>query len=314
MSLAELKQTVDSTLWVEKYKPSTIDDVLIESHLKSKFKEYIEQPENMTNILLQGGPGNGKTTCAKLIAHSISEDVLFINASSESGVDVVRHKIEPFCATKGWGEGYKIVILDEMEMSSENFQTALREVIERFYKTTRFILTCNFINKVIEPLKSRTQEFKFGDIKQVDILKRCFAILNSEGVSYSKQNVSKIVKNLGTDMRRIINCMQKLVVVDGDTKKLINYTSLEEKQVELLDLIKMRKLTDFRKYVGEHNLNADEVVKFLFNKAFQKELGKRWPEILSELSETAYRLKVGVDPDIALTNGVLQVMQLIEED
>jgi replication factor C small subunit len=311
MNLNEVKVAVDSTLWVEKYKPTSIDDVLCPDHLKTKFKEYIDS-NDIPSLLFQGTAGNGKTTCARLIANKISEDVLFINASNESGIDVVRNKIEPFCAVQGLGDGFKVVILDEMEMSSENFQTALREVIERFYETTRFILTCNFINKVIEPLKSRTQEYKFGDIKQIEILKRCFAILNAENVSYEKKNVAKVVTNLGTDMRRIINALQQLTVTKDGEKELAQYTSMEERQMEVLKLIKAKKLSELRKYIGEHNLGADELVKFIFNKSFEKELGSRWVEILAELSETAYRLKVGVDPEITLVNGVSQIMQLIE--
>ncbi len=311
MSLDDLKVTVDSTLWVEKYKPTCIDDVLCQEHLKDKFKEYIKN-KDIPNLLFQGSSGNGKTTCAKMLAKEISDDVLFINASNESGIDVVRHKIEPFCAVQGFGDSTKIVILDEMEMSSENFQTALREVIERFYGTTRFIFTCNFINKVIEPLRSRTQEYKFGDIKQIEILKRCIAILTKEGVKHDKKNVAKVIKNLGTDMRRIINALQQLSVEKDGEKILSSYTSLEERQEEVLSLIKNKKLSEFRKYIGEYNLNADELIKFIFNKAFEKELGGRWVEILAELSETAYRIKVGVDPEIALVNGVLQIMQLVE--
>jgi replication factor C small subunit len=201
-----------------------------------------------------------------------------------------------------------------MEMSSEHFQTALREVIEKFYKTTRFIFTCNFVNKVIEPLKSRTQEFKFGDINKIDIMKRLFAILKQEGVEFKKEDVAAVIKDLGTDMRRIINTLQKLTEKREDgSLYLTKLSSLDEKQGELLDLIKNKKLTDFRKSLGKSNIGADEFIKFLFNKAFDKQLGNRWVEIIAELSEAAYRLKLGVDPEITVINTVCQVMQLIEE-
>jgi DNA polymerase III delta prime subunit len=261
------------------------------------------------------------TTCARILAHAISRDVLFINASDESGVDIVRNKIVPFCTTMSAGNMFdddeekgdlKVVILDEMEMSSERFQTALRAVIEDFYKTTRFIMTCNFFNKVIDPIKSRTQEFKFGDIEQMTILKRCFTILDNEGVKYDKKNVADVLKNLGTDIRRIIGTLQKLTITKEDgTKVLSKYTSLEERQEHVLQLITTQKLTEFRKYYNENNMNADELVKFLYKKAFEKKLGDRWVEIIAELAECAYRLKLGVDPEITLMNGVLQIMQLL---
>lgn len=313
MTLDEIKVAVDSTIWVEKYKPTEIEDVLVEEHLKDKFKQYINT-KDIPNLLFQGPPGNGKTTCAKMIANAISTDVLFINASSETGIDVVRHKIEPFCAVCGLGDGLKVVILDEMEMSSENFQTALREVIEKFYSSTRFIFTCNFINKVIEPLKSRTQEYKFGNIKQVDILKRCMSILDAENVEYDKKNLAKVVKNLGTDMRRIINAMQRLSTEKDGKITLAPFTTLEEKQLQVLDLIKERKFTDFRKFVGEQSLNPDELVKFIYNKCLDKTFGEEgWLDMADAMAEAAFRLKVGVDPEIAMSNGVSQLMRYMKE-
>ena len=306
MCVVDLKQTVDSSLWVEKYKPATIDDVLIESHLKQKFEEYLNAGE-IPNLIFEGGPGNGKTTCAKLIAYSLSEDVLFINASNESGIDTVRSKIEPFCSTMGFGDGKKIVILDEMEMSSENFQRALREMIERFYETTRFIFNCNYVNKVEEALLSRTQHYRFGNIKQLDVMKRCMAILQTEEVEYDKKNLANIIKALGSDMRRIVNNLQKL----NENGKLASFTSLEEKQLELLELLKAKNLTGFRKFYGENNMNPNETAKFLFNQIFDKKLSeKNWTSQIAEVSEMAYRLKLGVDPEITLMNGVLQIMQL----
>jgi replication factor C small subunit len=309
--MSDLKATIDSTLWVEKYKPATIDDVIIEHSLKTKFKEYITT-KDIPCLLFAGAAGVGKTSCAKLIARSISEDVMFINASSESGIDVVRHKIEPFCVTQSFSDGFKVVILDEMEMSSDNFQTALREVIEKFYSTTRFILTCNFVNKVIEPLKSRTQEYKFGNINQVDILKRCLAILDAEKVEYDKKNVGKVVKNLGTDVRRIINALQRLTAEVDGKKVLMNYTTTEEKQAILLDYVKTGKLSDFRKFIGEHNLPVEEVAKFLFNKSFDKQISeKNWIECVVITGDIVNSMKNSIDPEITLIHGVLQLIKLI---
>jgi len=310
--LNELKKTVDSTLWIEKYKPATLDDVLIEGHLKKKFKEYIEK-KDIGNLLFQGSAGNGKTTCAKIIAHSISDDVLFINASSETGIDVVRHKIEPYCATQTLGDSkMKIVILDEMEMASDNFQTALREVIEKFYSTTRFIFTCNFINKVIEPLRSRTQEFKFGEINQLDIAKRCVAILKAEKVEFEQLNVVKVVKSLGTDVRRILNMLQRMVEDDNGKLVLSPFSALEEKQMKLLELIKQKKLSEVRKYIGEHNLNPEEVAKFLFNKAFDKQISKEnWVTLVGITGEAIDRMRLSVDSEITLIHHIIQIMNVI---
>jgi len=312
-----VKVAVESSLWVEKYKPTEIDDVLIEEHLKKKFNEFIVKGE-MGSLLLYGGPGNGKTTCARILARkfALPEDILFINASNESGIDIVRHKIEPFCGTSAFDDDtkYKIVILDEMEMSSENFQTALREMIERFYRTTRFILTCNFPQKVIDPLKSRTQEFSFGNINKIEIMKRCMGILEGEDVKYNKSDIADIIKNLGTDMRRIVNTMQKLTEFDSEGKNgvLSKFSSIDEQSTKLMSLILNKKLTEFREEFGKSNVTPEEFTKFLFHRNFEKKLSKtNWVSILSELADCSYRMKVGTDKDITMMNTICQIMQLL---
>jgi replication factor C small subunit len=313
LDLNQVKVAVDSSIWVEKYKPTCIEDVLIEPSLKLKFQEYIKN-KDIQNILLQGLPGNGKTSCAKLLARAITDDVLFINASSENGIDTVRHKIEPFCVCQSMSDSkIKIVILDEMEMSSENFQTALREIIERFYSTTRFILTCNFINKVIEPLKSRTQEYRFGNISQKEILKRCFCILDRENVKYEQKDVAKVVKSLGTDMRRIINALQRLTVEQDGVLTLMQYITTEEKMSKLLEFFKAKKLTEFRKFVGEQKIPVEEVSSFLFNKAFEKQISeKNWKAIMGVFGLCNDTMRIAVDPEITLTHHVLTAMGLVE--
>lgn len=309
--MSTIEANINSSLWIQKYKPQTIDDVILDKTTKDKFKEYIFKQE-IPNLCFVGSAGNGKTTCAKMLAKLIADkDVLFINASSESGIDVVRNKIEPYCATMGYGDGHKIVILDEMEMSSEKFQTALRATIEQFYGTARFILTCNFYNKVIDPLKSRTQEFKFGEINQVEILKRCMAILNNEGVEFDKPNLAKILKHLGTDMRKIIQTMQKLTSDQDGNKKLLPFMSDEEKLGEMLELIRAKKLTAFRKFLVENNLNPDVVAVFLFNKAFEKKLCDSWIESVAIMGECVDKMKSSINSEITLTHHVLQIIQLM---
>jgi DNA polymerase III delta prime subunit len=316
----ELKEQIENQVWVNKYKPKSLEDVLIDVTMKEKFEEFIRTKE-IPNLIFPGNAGNGKTTCARILAEAISKDVMFINASDESGVDIVRNKIIPFCTTMGAGSLFddeeddrsdmKIIILDEMEMSSDRFQTALRAVIEDFYSTTRFIMTCNFYNKVIEPLKSRTQDFKFGDINQKLILKRCFFILDEEGVEYDKKNVAKVLKNLGTDMRRIINTLQKLTVERDGKLILTQYVSDEEKMLKLVELVTTKKLTEVRKLIGEENMNIEQVATFLFNRAFEKKLGGNWVEQVTVLGECIDRLKVSVNPEITLIHHILQVIQLI---
>lgn len=305
-----LKDVVENSLWIEKYKPRDIEDVLIEESVKERFRQFVDKKE-IPNLVFPGNPGNGKTTCARILAKAVSDDVMFINASDESGVDVVRNKIEPFCAVESFGDTKKVIILDEMEESSHRFQTALRAVIEQFYSTTRFILTCNFYNKVIDPIKSRTQEFKFGEINQKEILKRCFYILKNEGVEFDKKNVAKVLKHLGTDMRRIIQTLQKLTMEKDGKRVLIPYTSDEEKMLKLFELVDNNKLTDFRKYIIEQNMAPDQIAIFLFNKVFEKKLGdENWQEMVGVMGECIDRINTTASPEITLVHHVLQLMQL----
>ena len=321
-----LKQTVENSVWCEKYKPASIDDVLISEKLKAKFNIYMKGTE-IPHLMFVGGPGNGKTTCARIIANHISgyayreqeeyEDSvkpLFINASAESGVDVVRHTIIPYCTASTMGNTLKVVILDEMEESSDKFQTALREVMERFISTTRFILTCNFVNKVIDPLKSRCPPIVFGEIDTLSILKRLMSLLKAEDVGYTQKNVIKVIKDNGTDMRKIINILQGLLVIGEDgAKSLGKYSTLEESHTKLLELVKNQQLSEFRKFLIESNPNYEELVYFLFDAAFKKKISeKNWVSIVNEIAEMAKNIKLGVNPEITVVNGISQCMQLIE--
>ena len=311
MILEDLKQSVDSSLWVEKYKPMCIDDLLLEDSLKEKFKEYISN-KDIPTLLFYGIQGSGKTASARIIAKAVTDDILFINASNESGIDTVRRKIEPFCMVQSMSSSTKIIILDEMEMASDSFQTALREMIERFYKTTRFILTCNFYNKVIDPLKSRTQEFRFGNVKPIVIMKRCMAILKAENVEYTNDNLAKIIKNLGIDIRKIINTLQKLTV-EKDGKRVLNpFTTIEEKQSELLQMIKDKKLTEVRKFISENNLNVEEVARFLFNQSFEKKITEdKWVVAVGHMGECINSMKMSVDPEITLMHYILLLINIL---
>lgn len=321
-----LKATVENSVWCEKYKPSSIDDVLISDELKAKFNIYMNSKE-IPHLMFVGGPGNGKTTCARLIANHISgyayrdqeeyEDAvkpLFINASAESGVDVVRHTIMPYCVAATMSDQLKVVILDEMEESSDKFQTALREVMERFISTTRFILTCNFVNKVIDPLKSRCPPIVFGEMDKVAIMKRLMSLLKAEEVETDQKNLIKVIKDNGTDMRKIINTLQGLLYTDEDGAKRLNkYSTLEESHNKLLELIKAKQLSEFRKFLLETTPNYEELVYFLFDAAFKKKLSKdNWVNVVNEIAEMAKNIKLGVNPEITVVNGISQCMQLME--
>ena len=179
MSFFEQKEEmVDNSLWVEKYRPIKLDDYVGNEHLKEKVSGYIES-EDVPHLLLFGRAGTGKTTLAKLIVKSIECDYMVINASDENNVDTVRNKVKNFASSQGFKK-YKIIILDEFDYMTPNAQARLRNLMETFSKHCRFILTCNYVEKIIDPIQSRCQTFQIVPPSKKEVAVQLDKILKSE--------------------------------------------------------------------------------------------------------------------------------------
>ena len=200
----------EHTLWVEKYRPTNLDTYIGNDQLKSKVKVYLESGD-LPHLLLFGKAGTGKTTLAKLLVNNIECDYLYINASDENNVDTVRSKVKNFASTMGFKD-YKIIILDECDYITPNAQAALRNLMETFSKHRRFILTCNFVERVIDPIQSRCQSFQIipPDRKQVAL--HVSNILQNEKVDATVDDIVTIVNGGYPDIRRVINSIQRQVV------------------------------------------------------------------------------------------------------
>ncbi len=224
-----------NTLWVEKYRPSTLDSYIGNEHLRSKVKLYIESGD-LPHLLLYGRAGTGKTTLAKLLVNNIDCDYLYINASDENSVDVVRDKVKNFASTLGFAE-MKIIILDECDYITPNAQAALRNLMETFSKHCRFILTCNFVERIIDPIQSRCQSFQIipPDRKQVAL--HLSKILQNENVDAKVDDIVTIVNGGFPDLRRVINGAQRQVV---DNKLVIDdgMTIQNDYKNQVLDILK----------------------------------------------------------------------------
>jgi len=201
---------VKHTLWVEKYRPNTMDTYIGNDHLKSKVSVYLESGD-LPHLLLYGRAGTGKTTLAKLLVNNIDCDYLYINASDENSVEVVRDKVKNFASTLGFQE-MKVIILDECDYITPNAQAALRNLMETFSKNCRFILTCNYVERIIDPIQSRCQSFQIVPPDRKQVAQHLSNILDNENVKYKLENIVTIVNGGFPDLRRVINASQRQVV------------------------------------------------------------------------------------------------------
>ena len=247
---------IEHTLWVEKYRPSNLDTYIGNDQLKSKVKVYLESGD-LPHLLLYGKAGTGKTTLAKLLVNNIECDYLYINASDENNVDTVRTKVKSFASTMGFKD-YKVIILDECDYITPNAQAALRNLMETFSKHCRFILTCNFVERIIDPIQSRCQTFQVipPDRKQVAI--HISNILTSENVESEVSDIALLVNSGYPDIRRVINSAQRQSI---DGKLTIDKQSIVENdyKLKLLEILKNQDKASAFKNIRQ--LLADSQVK-----------------------------------------------------
>ena len=228
-------ESVKHSLWVEKYRPTQLDNYIGNDHLKSKVSVYLESGD-IPHLLLFGRAGTGKTTLAKLLINNIECDYLYINASDENSVDVVREKVKNFASTLGFKD-MKVIILDECDYITPNAQAALRNLMETFSKNCRFILTCNYVERIIDPIQSRCQSFQIIPPDRKQVAQHLANILGNENIEYDIKDIATIVNSGYPDIRRVINGAQRQVVngnlvIDENT---ITQNDYKTKVLEILE-------------------------------------------------------------------------------
>ena len=248
-------ERLEHSLWVEKYRPNTLDTYIGNEHLKSKVSVYLESGD-LPHLLLYGKAGTGKTTLAKLLVNNIECDYMYINASDENSVDTVRNKVRGFASTMGFKD-YKIIILDECDYITPNAQAALRNLMETFSKHCRFILTCNFVERIIDPIQSRCQSFQVIPPSKKEVALHIHNILNEEGVASKMDDGAGLVNAGYPDIRRVINschrqCVDGMLVVDKQSLVESDY------KMKLLEIIKTQNKKDAFK--GVRKLLADSQI------------------------------------------------------
>ena len=247
----------DNNLYVEKYRPTTLNGYVGNQQLIDKCKIWLENGE-IPHLLLYGSAGTGKTTLAKILASSIDATVMYINASDENSVDIVREKIKSFASTMSFNE-WKVIICDEFDFMTVNAQAALRNLMETFSKTTRFILTCNYVEKIIDPIQSRCQVFGITPPSKKDVAIRVSEILKLEDITYKPEDLVSIINAGYPDIRRILNSCQRQVVNGNLTidKQSLIESNYADKIVELLT----SKLDKKQLFTSIRQLLADSQVK-----------------------------------------------------
>ena len=305
-------------LWVEQYRPKTIDDCILPDSLKSLFSAFIKKGE-ISNMLFSGTAGIGKTTVAKALCEQMNCDWIMINGSEEGGIDVLRNKIKNFASTVSLSGGKKVVILDEADyLNPQSTQPALRGFVEEFHKNCRFILTCNFKNRIIEPLHSRFSniEFKVNPKDKPKLASRLFEravyILKEQNVSYEDKVLVELITKHFPDFRKLINELQRYSVSGSiDAGILVNVS--DENLKTLITHLKGKEFSDMRKWVV-NNLDNDPVKIFrkIYDTLYTNLEPSTIPHAVLIIADYQYKSAFVADQEINLVACLTELMSQVK--
>lgn len=298
---------INNTLWVEKYRPDILENYVGNENLKETISKYIEQ-NDIQNLIFYGPAGTGKTTLAKLLVKNINCDFIYINASDERGIETIRDKVSGFASTMSF-KPLKVVILDEADFLTIQAQASLRNVIETFSKSTRFILTCNYIERIIDPLQSRCQTLKIVPPSKADVARHLCKVLSQENVNYDTDSVVNIVKKQYPDVRKMLNICQMSskkgeLVVDPQTLVSSNYI---DQIIELLPNNKSFK--QIRQIIADSNVDDFEALyKALYERI--DEYTTRDAEAIIIIEEYLYHANFRIDKEINVMACIAKLLTL----
>ena len=296
------------TLWVEKYRSSNLDSYVGNENIKKTIQQYLDQ-NDIQNFIFYGPAGTGKTTLAKLIVNNLDCDYLYINASDERGIDTIRDKVSGFASVASF-KSLKVVILDEADFITIQGQAALRNVIETYSRTTRFILTCNFVERIIDPLQSRCQVLKIVPPSKQDIAKHVAGILEKEEVSYTMDDIKILVSQFYPDVRKMLNTAQ-LSNQNGELnidKSVIVSNSYTTQVVKELSKSKP-SFNEIRQIIANANVqDFEELYRFLYDNASAYAAGSEGM-VAIYINEYSYQANFRIDKEI---NCMALIARLIE--
>ena len=304
---------MEHLLWVEKYRPARIEDCILPDGIKETFQEFVKRKE-IPNLLLSGTAGVGKTTVAKALCNEVGCDYIIINGSDESGIDVLRNKIKNYASSVSLMGGRKVIIIDEADYLNPNStQPALRGAIEEFASNCSFIFTCNYKNRIIDPIHSRCSviDFKINGSKPklaAQFFKRVENILSQEGVTYDKEVVAAVITKHFPDNRRILNELQRYSVAGTIDKGILASVS----DIQLADLLRALKEKDFasaRKWVT-NNLDNDpaRIFRKLYDSLYESLKPQSVPQLVLILAKYQYQAAFVADSEINLIACLTEIM------
>lgn len=302
-----------SSIWVEAYRPTKVEHMILPNDFKKFFMKIVESKELPNLLLSSPTPGTGKTTIAKALVRDLDADYIYINASKDNSIEVLREQITSFASTMSFTGGYKVVILDEADKLSPAFQGALRSDLEEFQANCRFILTCNYPDKIIKPLRQgRTMEFDFNMAKYKDelipkMIHWCEGILKKRNIEYVSSAIEKLVNSKFPSVRTCISILQQYSAIYGKIDEdILNYSEIDD---TLGNLILDKKWTEARNYIAEQRLDYSDVITYLYDRVVPR-LTKKFPARKC-IAECQLACSLVSDPSIQVATCLQELMGFI---
>lgn len=311
-NLTMLERRTSHYLWCEKYRPRKLEDFIGNETVKNAIRKYFDE-QDIPHLLFYGTAGTGKTSLAKMIVKNIPCDHLYINASDERTIDTIREKIVGFAATVSFNN-LRVVILDEADYLPALSQAALRNVMETYSAHSRFILTCNYIERMTAPIISRCSGFKVEPPGMEAVASQLVTILDAEKVTYSFEDIGFVVKSYYPDIRKIINYSQQSVVSNQIKIAVNNVTECDYKD-KLVSLLKTPKkfgvFNELRQLVADASFsNYDEVYHYLFEKVDDYAKGKE-PKVILELADAVYQSSLVFEREITFVAAMQKILNVL---
>jgi replication factor C small subunit len=313
MFIEQAPEKVNNSLWVEKYRPNILDNYVGNESLKEKVRLYIERGD-IPHLLLHGKAGTGKTTLAKLIVKSIDCDYMIINASDENGVDTIREKIKNFASSMGF-KPFKILILDEADYLTHQGQAILRNVMETFSAHCRFILTCNYVDKIIPPIQSRCQSFQIIPPTKKDVAIQISNILNAENVEFDVKDLVPIIDASYPDIRKVINTCQSNSF-KGKLKVDVSNLLENDYKTKIIDILsskddKRNKYMKVRQALIDSKANDfTDLYTALYDKV-EEYGGENTSNVILLLGDGVSKSAVAIDKEIIAAATLIQILNII---